>query len=475
MRLSKWALATAICAVLTPGLALAQQASSHGLRQPSSVQQTAYEYRDYYSQDPALREMEGGGHIATPAEDAAARAAGGGPYTSDSGAAIEAEEEEGPARLFDFPWLECRNITVAGWVAQTPFTWNPQAPVDRFNGPVTWTDRSNEYQLNQLYWYAEKATDTEGYGWDLGGRIDLLYGTDNRFTRATGLEDDWNSNRFYGLAMPQFYLEPAIGDWKVKLGHFYSPVGYEVVPTVSNFFNSLPYTFQYGEPFTHTGMLASYGGFEKLALGGGFVRGWDGFDGSNPATPPNLNFLGTASYTGDSGASLAFVWVIGNNITQNTQANGDPLFRGRFLQTAVFSAPLNDQWTYVAQSDYGHQNDAQLNGKDGQWYGLNQYLFYAVSDTWTWGIRGEWFRDDGGTRVAGLGSPIGWTGAPGFNGSFYEVTFGANWKPNANFVARPSIRWDWYSGSDNLQGIQPYNNGESSWQLLIGGDIILLY
>ena len=58
-------------------------------------------------------------------------------------------------------------------------------------------------------------------------------------------------------ALPQFYAEVAYNDLKVKIGHFYAPVGYEVVPTTGNFFPSLPYTFQYGEPFTHTGVLAT--------------------------------------------------------------------------------------------------------------------------------------------------------------------------------------------------------------------------
>ena len=44
-------------------------------------------------------------------------------------------------------------------------------------------------------------------------------------------------------------------DWKIKLGHFYTPIGYEVVPANGNFFYTHAYTMQYGEPFTHTGVL----------------------------------------------------------------------------------------------------------------------------------------------------------------------------------------------------------------------------
>ena len=39
---------------------------------------------------------------------------------------------------------------MAGWLNQS-YTWNPQNPPNGFNGPVTWTDRSNSYELNQAY------------------------------------------------------------------------------------------------------------------------------------------------------------------------------------------------------------------------------------------------------------------------------------------------------------------------------------
>ncbi|MBX7072443.1 MAG: porin [Pirellulales bacterium] len=485
MRLSQWALCTALLAVLAPSAALAQQ--PYPMLPSSGVQRTAYEYRDYYAQDPALRDEEGGGHVTTRAEDEAyqaqsgglaAAAAGNGSGDNGCGNGCGEEEAEGPCRLFECEWLESRNITIAGWVAQSPFTWNPQNPDNRFNGIVTWTDRSNEYQLNQLYWYAEKTTDTESYGSDIGGRVDLMYGTDTRFTQALGLEDKWNlGQRFYGLALPQLYMEAAFGDTKTKLGHFYCPSGYEVVPTVNNFFNTLPLTFQYGEPFTLTGLLTTYAASDNLSLGGGFVRGWDTWDGSNPASSPNLAPIGAVTATGEGGDSLAFFVIESQELNQNGQ------FTHRHLNTFAYSVPLNNEWTYVAQHDLGYQNAAMANGKSAWWYGFNNYLFYKVSDTWTWGVRAEWFRDQDGFRVGGFlptlanGSTRGLpTTFSGYAGNFTELTFGANWKPTANFVARPCIRWDTYAGEDNnAGGLRPFDDGNKNWQILVGGDIILLY
>ena len=79
----------------------------------------------------------------------------------------------------------CGGITFGGWLDQG-VTANGRYPVDRFNGPVTFNDRDGEYQMNQLWLYAEKETNTGGYGWDVGGRVDFMYGTDWRFTSSYG-------------------------------------------------------------------------------------------------------------------------------------------------------------------------------------------------------------------------------------------------------------------------------------------------
>jgi len=162
----------------------------------------------------------------------------------------EEEEKDEGFKLFRLPFLTDRGIDVRGWLDQG-FTWNPAEPANRFNGPVTFNDRSNEYQLNQMYLITERVTKTEDKEWDIGGRVDLLYGTDHRFTAAAGLETEWNEGeRFYGLAMPQLYADLAYQKWVFRFGHFYTVHGYEVVPAADNFFYSHSYGLQYGEPFT---------------------------------------------------------------------------------------------------------------------------------------------------------------------------------------------------------------------------------
>lgn len=386
-------------------------------------------------------------------------------------------ELDDPFKLGD--QLHCfkkHDILVAGWIAQS-YVWNPYNPSDGFNGPVTWTDRANQYQLNELYLYGVKPTDTKGSGWDLGGRVDLLYGTSYRWDTEAGLETHLNSGKFYGLAIPQFYGEVAYNDLKVKIGHFISPVGFYTVGTYNNFFNTIPYTYQYGEPFTHTGFLANYQATDKLNLGAGLIHGWDAFDSSFNKWG---GYLGTATLNGNADDSLAFVQVYSHEPTQNAARP----FTQRYFQTLVYTRPLkkiSDKLTYVAQSDFGVQGQATMTGKTARWYGFNQYLYWKKNDLWSWGINFEWFRDEEGFRVTAPvpspGSPnaFGWPRAPGFAGNFYQITFGPRWTPLPNLVVRPNFRADWYHGPNNSENLRPYDGGKRNLQQILGTDVIVTF
>jgi len=124
-----------------------------------------------------------------------------------------------------------------------------------------------------------------------GGRIDLLYGTDFLYTVAAGLDayrtypdpvelsgPRWASSRYYGLAMPQLYGEVGTQELNIKFGHFYTLIGYEVVPAIGNFFYTHAYTMQYGEPFTHTGILGTWMPNDQLTIIGGITNGWNNWD-----------------------------------------------------------------------------------------------------------------------------------------------------------------------------------------------------
>lgn len=370
---------------------------------------------------------------------------------------------------------------VLGGSAAASYTANFTQPLDNFNGPVTYTDRANEFQLNQIDLYLDKPTETSDEDpIDIGGRVEMLYGTNARFTTATGLEDEINQSRsFYALAIPQFYGEVAINKTKIKAGHFYSPVGYCVVDTSVNPFPWLPYTFQYAEPFTHTGALATTQVTDKFSFGVGFTRGWDSWDRSNPLTSPNLGYLGTLGYTFEDESTLALVHVWSNEATFNP---AEP-FTSRFLQTLVYSRSLSEKVNFIFQTDYGQQVHATSDAQTARWYGLNSYLSYASTDKLTWWLNGEWFRDERGFRVGGFlptngPSPVRGLsiGRSGYAGSFYQVGVGPKYQLNPNMFVRSQVRFDWYDGQANNAGnLKPFDNGERNSQFIWASDLVITF
>jgi hypothetical protein len=395
-------------------------------------------------------------------------------------------EELGEACKLWEPCCEDSGWSAGGWLAQS-FTWNPYNPVDNFNGPLTWTDRANEYQMNELYGYIGKATNTGGCGWDWGFRTDALYGTNYRWNTSAGFESHFGNSQFYGLAIPQLYVEGAYNDLTVKAGRFYSPVGYYVVGTANNFFPVLPYTFQYGEPFTHTGLYGIYKWSDALTVGGGITHGWDNSDntGNNHA-----GGLATATWTIDEQRALAYVGVFGPepNLTGvNPTSIISPLgtagtgFTNRYLQTLVYTRKFSDDVIGVLQSDFGTQHnavfDAGGNTRTAKWYGLNGYLYWNMTCRCQWGINGEWFRDQGGFRVGqvlpSFGSPNarGLARGPGFDGSFYRFTFGPKYYFTPNWYTRAAFVADWYEGKQAAGG-RPFDDGLRNHQQVVAFDVI---
>ena len=393
-------------------------------------------------------------------------------------AAQEASEEEGPNRYLELEALKSRGINTYGWVNAGIGANNWGSP---FNGPITFNDRAWQGQMNQLYLVNEKLLDTED-GPDWGGRVDLLYGTDYIYTTARGLDGNllyqpnpagtggapsWASSKDYGLAMPQLYGELGAADHAVKFGHFYTIIGYEVVPAIGNFFYTHAYTMQYGEPFTHTGVLDTWTPNDQLTVYGGITNGWDNFSDpinyfgiNNPGYPganSNAAFLGGVTFK-NSDASQALTTTVssGNEIGSFAQ-NGTGNIGNRSIVSNVYTNELSDKLTYVFQNDLGWQFNANPATQNvgqaaglAQWYGINQYMFYNISDSLVGGMRFEWFRDNNGTRVinpirnAIFGGPYG----SGYAGNFWQATWGLNWKPNNNWIIRPELRYDWYSPDD---------------------------
>jgi hypothetical protein len=400
-----------------------------------------------------------------------------GPLTEEIGDFGAVPPELGPPS--GKPWtipqpalLQKWGINMGGWLQQG-ITGNASNPPDRFNGPMATNDRSGEYQLNQAWVYFVRPTKTDGCGFDLGGRVDLAYGTDWRYGMNPGLENRIDSaNQFYGMILPQFYVEAAFNDLTVKLGHYATGMGHEMVPAVGNFFYSHNYLMSYTEPLLVTGLEANYKLNDRWTLVGGLNRGWMMFEDTNRDWDYLAGFRWKSE---DQRTGLSLLLDAG----EQTDFFGADHYRTvyAFVLSHQFSPTLG----YAVQYNYGRENAGALQpypptGDDAEWYGVCQWLTYTLNPKLTVGMRLEWFRDDDGDRVAGVGGWIGsnrgWTGAPGFAGDFYEMTVGLNWRPHSNFLVRPELRYDWYNGTPNIAGQLPFDAGDRRDQLTFAVDLV---
>ena len=380
-------------------------------------------------------------------------------------------------------WVKDSGIRMGGWI-NGGATFNP-GQASGFNGPVTFADRSNRFQLNQFNIFIERPVVAEGSTWDIGGRFDFMFGTDAIFTQAYGVpafdvnsgqplsRSNWDldlccaSTRYYGIAIPQAYAEvyvPVGNGLNVKAGHFYTPIGYESVPAPDNFFYTHAYTMQYGEPFTHTGVLGNYkinGNWSTIGAvtTGSATGGWDGgFD----KQLGNWGGIAGITWTSDDMGSSA---NISGNYGETSTRSNEPWG----MYSVVLKHRITNKTHFVLQHDHGYAGGVLLNGvnKNAEWYGINTHLYYDLTSELSVGIRGEWFRDRDGFRVFSPGRVSAATnnrgisyalghGLPGNSTSmpadYYAVTVGANWKaakalkldwkPMQQFNVRPNVRYD---------------------------------
>lgn len=364
--------------------------------------------------------------------------------------------------------LEDNGWKLSGWL-EFGLTFNGNHPSNKLNTPgVGFNQADRQFMLNQLYFVLEKdaAANEDCFGW--GGRVDLIAGSDAQDTSTFGGPNNnpnfdglWTSNNTatanqIGLAMPQMYASfyaPVGNGVTLNVGHFYTVIGYEVVPAPDNFFYSHSYTMQYDEPFTHTGALASTDLNDNIALTGGITTGWDDFENQNH----KWSFLGSATWTSDSkDTSVAFAISSG---AENDAFGGTSNLT---IFSIVAQQKLSENLNYVFQHDhmFFRNGDAADPGQDAEAYGINQYLFYDICDSTRAGMRVEWWRDHNGTQL----------GAPGT--SYYEITAGLNYKWNSCVRIRPEIRWDWASGSDPWT---TSDGGMKDSQFTVGSDVIILF
>lgn len=375
-------------------------------------------------------------------------------------------------------------LELGGWI-NGGATYNANNPSDGFNGAVTFADRANRFQLNQLNLFLQRNVESEGKKWDMGGRFDFLFGTDAIYAQAFGISafdentgepsnrGNWDLNlcckstRTYGIALPQAYLEayiPVGNGLNIKAGHFYTPLGYETVPAPDNFFYTHAYILNSGEPFTHTGFLGSYTINQNWAIQGGATTGsaTGGWDGGFDKQLDNWGGLANIRWnSNDQKTSVALGGTYGQT------AVNEPWI----MYSTVLQHWITPKTHWVLHHTHGWASNINLPGgiQNAAWYSINSHLTHDLLRDLSIGIRAERFHDRNGWRVfspyrilsALNNKGVSYAGNTPFISApadYYAVTLGMNWKPAKrlkidwkpmrNISIRKNIRYDRADGID---------------------------
>lgn len=349
-------------------------------------------------------------------------------YVSDYSSAVETAqpeaEDDGPWKLFNF-----ENVNVGGWF-QAGYHSESN---DLFN------NQPDSFNLHQGYFFAEKVAEAKDGRLGYGFRFDALYGIDAGDTQSFGnnpgnfdTADSFQRGGGFGWAIPQLYGEVAGENWSVKVGHFYTLIGYEVVTAPDNFFYSHAITQFNSEPFTHTGAIGTFNVSDDTTVYAGWTAGWDtGFDQFENGS----NFLGGISTALTDKTTMTYITTIGDFGARGGDA---------YAHSFVFDTQVTDNFNWVVQSDLLRVAET---GEDN--VGINQYFLYDINDKLAFGTRVEWWKGDSLTGYAPHGGVLP---VDGGSHSYYDVTFGFNVKPTQNLIIRPEYRYDWSPAVNYEQG-----------------------
>ena len=409
---------------------------------------------------------------------------GGEPTQADAQQGEEEDDEEPePTLLMKALGLEDSPVKIYGWI-QNSYTGNTNGkPPSGTNFGVNPNNRANEWMGNQYYLIVENPLEQNDKV-NFGFRADNLFGHDAQFNHATGFADNaFRPNSFTQYDLAQIYGEvhlPVLtkGGIDVKGGRWYTLAGYEVVPAIARPLLSVPYMFNYGQPFTHFGVLTTTHLTDRINLYNGAINGWDRWINARY----KWGYIGGFSWNSKDGkTTLAFTTVWGPNQFPNFLSPGlfpfptgvttNPAFVGRrnfgygdntrILFTTVLTRKWTDKLTQVLETDQAHEQNIPFLAANGgpqsaEWYSFGNWFLYQFNDKLTGVWRSEVFRDDDGVRT-------------GFADTFYEFTLGLVYKPTSWLWIRPEARYDW------AQFKNPYNDGTRGSQLTLGIDAIFLY
>jgi hypothetical protein len=220
------------------------------------------------------------------------------------------------------------------------------------------------------------------------------------------------------------YIAPVGSGLRFDVGKFVTHLGYEVIDGYDGYNDnySRSILFGYAIPFTHTGVKASYTFSSQVAGMVEVVNGWDLVRDNNKSKSIGAQL----ALTPIAPLSVLLNWIGGPEL-----AKDDHTKRNVFDVVAILKPTA--KLTLGLNGDYGKEDRTSLvtPGADATWKGIAGYGTFAVTDKFSFALRGETFHDDGGVRLG-----------TGTKATLSEATFTPAYKFTDHVLLRGEVRYD---------------------------------
>jgi hypothetical protein len=319
--------------------------------------------------------------------------------------------------------------------------------------------KSEDPTLNQADLFAVRGVDESWRTWDVGGKVEGMWGSDASFIHANGLFDNYQREHvsvFHGHGADrhrvppfeifnpnggpenEFDLTQAFADVavpigngaRIRVGKVASPYGLETIDPTTNLFMSRAFTRRFVLPDTVTGAWAAYHLNNSYTVEVGVHRGWEqALEDDNNAH----NYMGRVQWlSSDQRAVVAFVVDAGPPVEDNSRDWRITADLTGIIMLNPEGARLGGEVLYGYQDNVVSAKHHTL--KAGNWTSVLGYVAVPMSRFATGKLRAEMLDDPQG----GLG----------FATTLYSVTGGFDLYPfptnryGAGLVIRPEMRWD---------------------------------
>ncbi len=358
--------------------------------------------------------------------------------------------------------------------------------VNQFN-----TDH-NSFTLDAVKLEIGKPTSGPGTA---GFQFDLLFG-ENASILSAGGSVDRSGLRGVGREPGDtdvFVQEAYVAyDWngvELQFGKFETLLGYEVLDSPYNLHVTHGLLFTWAIPLFHTGLLASGNFGEGYSWAAGVVNGFN----DSADLGDNKGLIGRVGWSGGNTEILLNGFLGEEQTRQSLDACGGPAAPGcplvpplgvtvsdendeRLIIDLVLQHKPNEDMTAWLNADYGREKGADLSSINApassgtaHWYGVAGGLAWDMSERVTMAIRGEYFRDEGTSRLFGSGlfanpNAVGVTSRNLKETDVYEGTLTLGYRLTENLNARLEYRRDHFDirGSRSGFGFTEDDGGTDS-------------